>query len=93
MWKQKKAQGTWALGIMLGLVIIILGLALAPAGKEIVGDSMNNTVGDTLGLDCSNDSISNFDKGACVVTDFSQFYFFGGLILIGGAIVVGRILL
>lgn len=81
----------WGYSLMLGLVIIVLALALAPAGRDFVSSAMNQTVGDTLGLDCTNESISNFDKGACVVTDFSQAYFFGGLILIGGAIVVSRI--
>lgn len=92
MWHEKKGQ-LWAYGLMLSLTIIVLALALAPIGKSFVDSSMNVTVGDTIGLDCSNSSISNFDKGACVVTDFSQFYFFGGLILLAGAIALGRIIL
>lgn len=78
--------------IMLGLVIIVTTLALAPAGKEFIDSAMNESVGDTIGMDCDNESISNFDKAACVVTDFSLFYFFGGLIFIAGLIVTGRIL-
>ena len=78
--------------IMLGVVVIILAMALAPVGKEIIGDARNVTVGDTIGMDCSNSSISNFDKAACVVTDFSLFYFFGGLIFIAGVIITGRII-
>jgi len=79
-------------GMMVGLVIIILALALAPAGKEFIEDSMNETTGDVLGMDCGNESISNFDKAACTVMDFSLFYFFGGLIFLAGTIVVGRII-
>lgn len=78
--------------VMLGLVIIVLALALAPAGKQFIESSMNQTTGDTLGLDCNNDSISSFDKAACTVTDFSLFYFFGGLIFIAGVIITGRII-
>jgi len=78
--------------IMLGVVVIILAMALAPVGKEIIGDARNVTVGDTIGMDCSNSSISNFDKAACVVTDFSLFYFFGGLIFVAGTIITGRII-
>lgn len=78
-------------GLMIGLTIIILALALAPIGKEFVDSAMNETVEDTIGLDCSNSSISNFDKGSCVIVDFGLFYFFAGLILIGGAIIVSRI--
>jgi len=79
------------LGMMLGLTIIILAMALAPAGKEIISSTMNETTGDTFGLDCGNESISSFDKAACVVTDFSLFYFFGGLIFLAGTVIVGRI--
>lgn len=78
--------------IMLGLVVIILALALAPAGKEIISSAMNVSTSDTIGLDCGNDSISNFDKATCIITDFSLFYFFGGLILIAGLIITGRII-
>jgi len=80
-------------GLMLGMVVIILAMALAPAGNEMISSAMNVTTADAFGLDCTNSSISNFDKGACVVTDFSLFYFFGGLIFIGGAVIVGRIIL
>jgi len=79
-------------GLMLALVIIILALALAPTGISFVNDAMNASSGDTLGLDCDNATISNFDKGACVVADISIFYFFGGLILIGGGIAISRII-
>jgi len=85
-----KAQ-VWGYTITLGLTIIILALALAPVGQQFVTSAMNTTVGDTLGLDCSNSSISNFDKGTCVITDFSIPYFFGGLIFIGGAVVVAKL--
>lgn len=79
-------------GLMLGLTILVLALALAPAVSEQVNTAMNSTVGDRVGLDCDNSSISNFDKAACVATDISLFYFIGGLIFIAGAIVTARII-
>ena len=88
--KSKRGQ-VWGYTLALGLVIIILALALAPIGQEFVNNAMNQTVGDTIGLDCGNESISNFDKGTCVITDFSIAYFFGGLIFIGGAVVVAKL--
>lgn len=81
----------WAYSFMLGLVIIVLALALAPAGNQFIESAMNQSVDDAIGLDCGNSSISSFDKGACVVTDFSLAYFFGGLILIGGAVILAKI--
>lgn len=76
---------------MLALTIIVLALALSPIGKEFVVSAMSAPASDTLGLDCQNSSISNFDRAACVVTDFSQFYFFGSLILIAGGVIVAKI--
>lgn len=81
----------WGYTLSLGLVIIILAMAMAPAGQSFVNDAMNETVGDKLGLDCANDSISTFDKGTCIITDFSIAYFFGGLIFIGGSVVVAKL--
>ena len=85
--------GSWAYGLMLGLTIIVLALALAPAGKSFIDSAMNQSTADFIGLDCSNSSISNFDKGTCTITDFSLAYFFGGLLLIGGAVITARIIL
>lgn len=79
-------------GLMLGLVIIVLALALAPAVVNQVNSARNATVGDTIGMDCANESISNFNKAACVATDVSIFYFIGGLIFIAGAIITARII-
>ncbi len=78
-------------GLCLGLLIIILALALAPVVKNLTDGARNETSGDTVGLDCDNDSISNFDKGACVATDLTLFYFIGSLIFIGGLIITSKI--
>jgi len=88
----KKGQ-VWAYAMMLSLTIVVLALALAPAGQSVIDDTLNATVGDTLGLDCANVNISNFQKGTCVIADFSSAYFFGGLIFIGLAVLTARITL
>ena len=74
-------------GFMLGLTILILGLALAPAVKEQIDSTRNPD-----GLNCTNPLITNFDKATCYVADLSMFYFIGGVIFIAGAIVTARIL-
>lgn len=86
----KKGQ-VWSYSLMLGIVIIVVALALAPAGKNFVDNAMNASTGDFIGLDCNNESISKFQQGACTVTDFSLFYFFGGIILIGVAVIGANI--
>jgi hypothetical protein len=89
MWN-KKSQ-TMIYGLMLGLIIIVLALALAPPVSQFTNSARNVTEGDTIGLDCTNSSISNFDKATCVVTDLNLFYFIGGLIFIAGAVIVAKI--
>lgn len=85
-----KAQ-VWGYSIMLGLVLVILAMALAPAGQKMVNDAMNESTADFIGLDCNNESISNFQKGTCVIADFSLGYFFGGLILLSLSLIGAKI--
>ena len=90
MIKSKKASVV-IFALMLGMVIIILALALAPALQESISTTMNTSSGDTFGLDCNNESISNFDKGACLATDLTLFYYIGALIFIGGLVIASKI--
>jgi len=78
-------------GVMLGLTIVILALALAPAASESAGRAMNVTVGDTIGMDCTNSSISDFTRAACYATDISVSYFIAILLFIGGAAITAKI--
>ena len=53
--------------------------------------TVNGTI-TTFGMDCSNSSISTFDKGACVVADLTIFHFVGGLIFIAGAVIMAKLI-
>jgi len=75
-------------GFMLGITILVLALALAPAVGQFTTNAMNNTT-DGVGLNCSTTS-SNFVKAACVVVDMGQFYFIGALIFIAGVVITAR---
>lgn len=76
---------------MIGLVILVLILAISPAVKEAIDNSRSETVGDVIGMDCSNESISNFQKAGCLASDLSMFYFIGTLVFIVGAVITARI--
>ncbi len=82
---------TMIYGLMLGLVVIILALALAPV---VINSASNASApsGDALGLDCANTSIDVYTKATCEVVDLSPFYFIGTMICIGGAVVTAKIL-
>lgn len=71
--------------MMLGLLVILLGLYLAPSVQDFTNSTMTS-------MDCSNDSISNFYKGACTAVDVGGFYFIGVVILIGGAFITMRLI-
>lgn len=81
----KKKGQIAILGFMIGVTIILLGLALAGPVQEGADLARNNTNGDTLGLDCGNSSISDFVKATCIVSDLSVWYFISAVIFIGGA--------
>ena len=79
--------------LMIGVVFIVLAMAFAPTLK-IFSDNARNTTSETsVGLDCSNESISDWDKANCVATDSMMPYFVGFLIFAGGAIITAKILL
>lgn len=73
---------------MIGLVIIVLALALAPVVKEQVDTTRN-----TDNLNCTNPDINNYDKAACYVADLTIFHFVGGLIFIAGMVIGAKIFL
>jgi len=78
-------------GLMLGVTIIILALALAPAVKEFTDAAQNTT--DSIGgngLNCTSLALSVYDKGACQITDLTLPYFIIGLLFIGGIIITAK---
>lgn len=93
--------------LALTLIVLALGLAF-PVRETIdnirgnttnsnftyVNESdvvVNGTI-TQLGLDCDNEAISNFDKGACIVADLTMFHFIGGLIFLAGTILAAKVL-
>lgn len=79
----KKGQVVF-FGFMLGLVIILLALALAPPIKQSIDNARSS-------MDCNNQSISNFQKAGCLATDSTMFYFTIGILMIGGIVIGARI--
>lgn len=86
----KKGQVVF-FGLMLGLTIIILVLAISFSVKQGIDNARNESTGDTIGMNCSTTN-DNFVKAACVVTDYSMFYFIGGLLFIAGGALGAKII-
>jgi len=87
-----KSGSVMIYAMMIGILVILLALYLAPSVSQFTQTAMNSTDGDTYGLDCDNSSISNYDKATCIVVDANLFYFIGALILIGGGFFVTKII-
>jgi hypothetical protein len=82
--------------LMIGLVVLVLAMGLAYPVLQSSDDATNysgDVTGDMATLDCNNESISSFDKGACIVADLNMFYFIGGLIFMVGSIIAAKVLL
>jgi len=91
MYSSKKGQ-VFFYSLMLGIIILVVALALAGPIKDTVDSTRNGTMDEGQpGLDCTNSSISNFDKGACIVSDLTIFHFVGGLIFIAGAVILAKL--
>jgi hypothetical protein len=81
-------------GLMVGLILIILALALAPAISQFTTSAMNVSSGDDIGLNCSyTENISNFDRAACVAVDLTLFYFIAFLVFLAGAVVTAKFIM
>lgn len=87
----KKGQ-VFFYALMLGIMIMVVALALAGPLRETIDSAMNGTMDEGQpGLDCTNTSISTYDRGACVVADLTIFHFIGGLIFIAGAVIMAKL--
>ena len=69
--------------LMLGMLIVVLGIALAYPTKAPIDDAMTNLTCDTPATD--------FDQAACWAMDGIKFLFVGGVIFIGFYIIANRV--
>jgi len=79
--------------LMIGILVLVIALSLAGPVRDTVDSARNQTTDEgQIGLDCTNSSISDFDKAACIVSDLTIFHFIGGLIFIAGSIITARLI-
>lgn len=89
-----KGQIQALVGIMIAVTIIVLALAIAPTSKQFTDGARNSTdVLGSRGLDCTNSSISDYDKGACILVDLFTPTFFFILLAIAGLIIGAKIII
>ena len=73
--------------ISLAVVVILLAIAFAPAINDVAITASNSSSPTFVGLDCTNASISDFDKANCVAVDAISPYYIGFILFIAGALV------
>lgn len=69
---------------MIAVVVIVLALAFAFPVKEATTNARAD-------MNCSDTSISNFDKAGCMASDLTLFYVIGGMIFIAGVVMAARV--
>lgn len=79
------------LTLMVAVVTIIFALATVPALRQNADVAMAGSTSETVGLDCANPSISDYDKANCTIVDLAMPYFFWGLLGVAGLIVGARL--
>jgi hypothetical protein len=79
-------------GLMLGIVIVILAIAFSQPIDQFVKNARNQT-SEFGGMDCSNTSINDYQKEACLATDLSLPIFIGIVLFIGGAVITVKYIL
>jgi hypothetical protein len=90
--------------IMLGVVILILAVALAPVLNTFTAGTMNETYNGNPGLNCTNGgTIINgtnnpgdiefniFGQSTCTILDLYLPFFIGSLVAIGGAAIGAKL--
>ena len=77
--------------LMLAIVVIILAMAMTPVVKQFVDTAKSPSTNESIGLDCNNSSISDFNKAQCTLTDASIPYFFIALIGLAGVIIGAKV--
>ena len=88
-----KAQLGMIYGLMLAIVIFILLLALAFPIKQSSDIARNvTTESGEAGLDCTNSTISDFNKAACISSDLTLFAYIIGGFFIAGIIMIGMLI-
>ena len=88
----KKGSLVMVYGLMIAVVVIILSIAFAPVLKQFTDDARAPSTDTTVGLDCANSSISDFDKGSCQMVDLTLPIIIGAFILMGGIIFIAKII-
>jgi len=83
--KMNKKSQIIFFAFMMAIVIIVLALGLIYSVKEAKDNARTS-------LDCTNTSISDYDKATCLITDISLPYFIGGLFALAGLIIGARII-
>lgn len=79
--------------LMLSVAIIVITLAMVVVVKSFVEEARSPTDTDSIGLDCNNSTISDFQQAQCVLTDLATPYFFFGMIAIAGMVIGAKLLL
>lgn len=85
-----KGQAVFVL-FMIAVTVLVMAIALAHPVTTFVDYARNESDGlGGTGLNCTNPNLSEYDQGACGITDITPAYFIGGLIVLAGMIAYAK---
>lgn len=87
----RKGQITILLNLAIAVSIFFLAYGFAPVLKQLNDEGRGPTTATTIGLDCTNATISDFDKANCVGQDIFNPLYTAAVLAIGSYLFVAKV--
>lgn len=88
----KQGQVTMLYTLMIAIVVILFAMAVAPTLKIFNDEARGPSTDTSVGLDCNNASISDYDKANCVALDLNFPFVILGFMAVAGIIIGARVM-
>lgn len=81
----RKRGSVYIVGLMIAVLLIFFALAIAGPMHDVINETRTS-------WDCSNSSISDYDKGGCLLADLTAPYFLGIVLVAAGTILAAKVI-
>ena len=79
--------------LMLATVIVIFAIAVAPVMKTFVDEARAPSSDTAVGLNCTSDLISDYDKATCLAVDINFPFIILCILALAGTVIGSKVLL
>jgi hypothetical protein len=78
--------------LMLAAVVVLFVIGIAPTLKIFTENARAPTSDTAVGLDCANNSISDFDKASCTMVDINFPFVILSMLALAGVIIGAKVM-